>query len=228
MNIKQQIGQRITTSRKQLKMTIKELAAQTQSLSAGRISNWEQGTRSPGPLEAKRLAEILQVAPSYLLCLSDDPRGEVHLQSELLPRFVPLLTLSELKQKNKLQKLESVSSSMSQSLSNIALDGITKSMAGANTFATTIEDTSMLPDFKPGDLIIADPDKKPSPGQYVIVHMKNTKENILRKYRELSSKTSTKTHFELVALNPDWGVIQIDSSKEAMMIATVIEHRRFL
>ena len=56
-------------------MTIKVLAEKTE-LGAARIGNWEQGTRSPGPEEAKILSRELQVAASWLLCLTDDPRGE--------------------------------------------------------------------------------------------------------------------------------------------------------
>ena len=53
MDIREQIGNRITKSRKAVGITIKELSARIGTLSAARISNWEQGTRSPGPIEAK-------------------------------------------------------------------------------------------------------------------------------------------------------------------------------
>lgn len=75
MNMKKIIGGRITQARKANGLTIKALAERT-GLGAARIGNWEQGTRSPGPEEAKVLSEELQVAASWLLCLTDDPRGE--------------------------------------------------------------------------------------------------------------------------------------------------------
>lgn len=75
MNIKKVIGSRITQARKARGLLIKDLAERT-GLGATRISNWEQGIRSPGPQETKILANELQVASSWLLCLSDDPRGE--------------------------------------------------------------------------------------------------------------------------------------------------------
>ena len=75
MNLKKDIGNRITQSRKANGLTIKELAAKT-NLGATRIGTWEQGTRSPGPFEVKILSDVLQVAGAWLLCITDDPRGE--------------------------------------------------------------------------------------------------------------------------------------------------------
>ncbi|HFC9291575.1 TPA: helix-turn-helix domain-containing protein [Legionella pneumophila] len=73
--MKKIIGSRITQARKANGLTIKVLAERT-GLGAARIGNWEQGTRSPGPEEAKTLSKDLRVAASWLLCLTDDPRGE--------------------------------------------------------------------------------------------------------------------------------------------------------
>ncbi|MDW8961986.1 helix-turn-helix transcriptional regulator [Legionella pneumophila subsp. fraseri] len=73
--MKKIIGGRIAQARKANGLTIKALAERT-GLGAARIGNWEQGTRSPGPEEAKVLSGELQVAASWLLCLTDDPRGE--------------------------------------------------------------------------------------------------------------------------------------------------------
>jgi transcriptional regulator with XRE-family HTH domain len=75
MNMKKIIGGRITLARKANGLTIKALAERT-GLGAARIGNWEQGTRSPGPEEAKILSRVLKVAGAWLLCLTDDPRGE--------------------------------------------------------------------------------------------------------------------------------------------------------
>ncbi|HAT7823841.1 TPA: helix-turn-helix transcriptional regulator [Legionella pneumophila] len=75
MNMKKIIGSRITQARKANGLTIKILAERT-GLGAARISNWEQGTRSPGPREARLLSKELCVAASWLLCISEDPHGE--------------------------------------------------------------------------------------------------------------------------------------------------------
>ena len=73
--MKKNIGSRITQARKANGLTIKVLAERT-GLGAARIGNWEQGTRSPGAEEAKILSQELQVAASWLLGISNDPRGE--------------------------------------------------------------------------------------------------------------------------------------------------------
>ena len=75
MNLKKMIGSRITRARKANGLTIKALADKT-NLGAARVGNWEQGTRSPGAAEVKILSNALNVAGSWLLCLSDNPRGE--------------------------------------------------------------------------------------------------------------------------------------------------------
>lgn len=73
--MKKIIGSRISQARKANGLTIKILAERT-GLGPARIGNWEQGTRSPGPEEVIILSKELQVAASWLLCLTDDPRGE--------------------------------------------------------------------------------------------------------------------------------------------------------
>ena len=75
MNFKEIIASRITQARKAKGITIKELSIRTETLSPARISNWEQGTRSPGPEEAKLLSKSLDVAASWLLNLTDNPKG---------------------------------------------------------------------------------------------------------------------------------------------------------
>lgn len=226
MNIKQRIGERITASRKKLGITIKELAKRTEQFSAARINNWELGTRAPGPTEARVLSTILSVSPSYLLCLSDNPNGDLHLQSEILPRYIPIIPLCEANiSKSKLAEIIKELSPYSEEKLKIPLNGKIKKIAGPHTFATMIEDTSMNPDFKPGDVIVVDPEKKPKPGQYVIAYIKKTNENIVRKYREINKSASQDPCIELSSLNPDWPAINI--SKGDIVIATTLEHRRF-
>lgn len=227
MTIKQRIGDRITASRKKIGITIKELAKRTEQFSAARINNWELGTRAPGPTEARVLSNILGVSPSYLLCLSDSPNGDLHLQSEILPRYIPLIPLHEANtNKSKLAEIIEGLSPYSKTEAKIPLDERIKAIAGPNTFAAIIEDTSMSPDFKPGDMIIVDPEKKPRPGEYVIAHIKKTSENIIRKYREANNPGSQEPRIELSSLNMDWPTVFI--SKGDTIIATLIEHRRTL
>lgn len=73
--LKKKIGSRISQARKANGLTVKVLAEKT-GFGAARIGNWEQGTRTPGPGEVKLLSDALNIAGSWILCLTDDPRGE--------------------------------------------------------------------------------------------------------------------------------------------------------
>lgn len=228
MDIRKKIGIRIYQSRKACELSIKELAEKTGTLSAARISNWENGTRSPGPNEAILLAKALNVAASYLLCLSDDVRGELSLQETVLPQAIPIIPLTETNQdKKSLKKLTKDASPFSDSQPTISLEYRSKEHVGKNIFATVIVDASMNPKFSSGDILIVDPERKPQPGDFVLVHINRTNENIIRKYRESDQQSAKNISYELIALNSDWATIRVSSATEADILATVIEHREY-
>lgn len=228
MNIKQKIGERIAECRKNLGLNIKQLSEKTGSLAAARISNWENGTRSPGPSEAILLAKALDVAASYLLCLSNDIHGEIVGPEDVLPRMLPIIPINNTHQdKKSLKKLIENTSPFSDS-TKVSLEHTSKQQASKNTFATTLIDNSMQPAFLSGDIVIVDPDRQPKPGDFVLAHIVSTNENIIRKYRETDEHTAKNKSYELTALNADWRTVRISSGKEAEIIGAVIEHRKYL
>lgn len=92
------------------------------------------------------------------------------------------------------------------------------------SFFLEIEGDSMLPDFRPGDRVLIDPDVSPNPGDYVAA--RNTKqEATFKKYRVRGIDESGKEVFELVPLNDDYPVIRSDEH-HLYVIGTMIEHRR--
>lgn len=220
MHIREKIGERITQARKALGITIKELAARTGELSAARISNWEQGTRSPGPMEAKLLASALNVSASFLLCLTDNPSGEISLNRDA-PRVVPMLKMNQallakeiLHDKNLLEN----------SKSKILFDSVLGKDVGTNIFALFLEDNSMEPEFHKNDLIIVDADAKPIPGDYVLVYIPKKEQSYLRKYSESSTNNCL---YQLLAHNELWPTIEVTDQKDAIILGTIIEYRRF-
>lgn len=228
MDIRAQIADRIKQSRKQLGITIKELAQRTEEFSAARISNWEQGTRMPGPAETKVLAQTLGVAASYLLCLSDNSDGDLGNLADRFPRHVPLLPMNDANiEKEKLANLIQEIAFFNKSIAQIVLDDRTRKIAGANTFAVTVADNSMQPIFSPGDVVFIDPDRQPTPGQYVLAHVKATNQNVLRKYREIDGANG-EAAFELVPLSGDWRTIADGNSKTITIVGAPIEMRRVL
>jgi SOS-response transcriptional repressor LexA len=221
MSIKEKIGDRITQSRKALGITIKELAERTGELSAARISNWEQGTRSPGPMEAKLVANALNVSASFLLCLTDNPGGELSKSSNAI-QFIPILSLQEAQNLSKYLQEGNV---FEDSKTKLIVDSIKGRKPSERSFAVEIEDNSMQPPFNKRDLIIIDTEVLPNPGDYVVVYLPPKNQTCLRKYSEAQSKNYL---YQLIAHNELWANIEVTNEKEATIIGTVIEHRRYL
>ena len=216
MDIREQIGNRITQARKTLGITIKTLSERTKNLSPARISNWEQGTRSPGPVEAKLLAQSLNVSASYLLCLTDNPQGELTHTSGHGHRFIPVLAMTDAHCAKEL--VAGLNTERT-----IVVDGFNKSQNSKCLFAVTVEDNSMQPQFNVGDLVVVDAELLVKPGDYVLAYLPSKKQTVLRKYGEASGSV-----FQLLANNELWATVNVKQADEAVVIGVVIEHRQFL
>ncbi len=216
MDIKQTTAQRITQSRKALGITIKELSARIGNLSAARISNWEQGTRSPGPAEAKLLAEQLHVSASYLLGLTDNEQGELSEFSGNKTRFIPVLKGHEAAQAKELltsgKNIEQL----------IVVDVLNKSQNSEFLFAIILEDNSMQPECNTGDLVVVDPALQPRPGDYVLGYLPAKNQTILRKYREAEGCL-----FQLIPNNTLWTTVQVNNPTDAVLVGVVVEVRKY-
>lgn len=215
MSIKQEIGSRITQARKQLGFTIKELSDRTGSFSSARISNWEHGSRSPGPEEAKVLADKLDVSASYLLCLTDDPRGQWGGLKHPIPLVDTALINEFIKQLN------------ASSLESQTVDDRIAKICGNNAFAIEVSDTSMEPELKRGDFVIFDSERKARPGLIVLAYLPAENEYVLRRYSEAQNSESDDIKFSLIPLNKEWRATEVKES-EAEIIATAVEHRRLI
>lgn len=92
------------------------------------------------------------------------------------------------------------------------------------SFFLEIEGDSMLPDFRPGDRVLIDPEVTPRPGDFVAA--RNTKqEATFKKYRVRGLDASGNEVFELVPLNDDYPTLRSDE-QHLCVIGTMIEHRR--
>lgn len=224
MDIKEKIAARITKARKEIGITIKELAARTGSLSAARISNWEQGTRKPDPSSAKLMANILNVSASYLLCLTDNPHGELSLKSGNTSRFIPVLSMKEAPAAKEILSTHNENTPLFDvEKKSIVLDEFSALPASSNLFAVIVDDNSMQPDLTQGDLAVINTDRTPCPGDFVLAHLSEKKQTVLRKYGETESYL-----FQLLASNPLWATIYVKSIEEVSIIGVVTESRRYL
>lgn len=107
MDWKKAVGTRIKNARKGAKLTLAGLAVKTDGvLTASRISNYEQGTRLPGPREIKILGRALSTSPAHLMCLDEE-------EGEMTPDELQLLsswrTLPESERKAYLRRITALS-----------------------------------------------------------------------------------------------------------------------
>lgn len=94
-----------------------------------------------------------------------------------------------------------------------------------HAFALEIKGDSMLPEFKPGDRVIIDPDVAPLPGDFVAA--KNGEdEATFKKYRPRGSDAQGNAVFELVPLNDDFPSIRSDL-QPIKIVGTMVEHRKY-
>lgn len=91
-------------------------------------------------------------------------------------------------------------------------------------FYLEIEGESMLPEFRPGDRVLIDPEVQPRPGDFVAA--RNTKqEATFKKYRVRGIGDSGQEVFELVPLNDDYPILRSDE-QHLTVVGTMLEHRR--
>ncbi len=226
MELREKIGTRITQARKAQGMSIKELSEKLNNeLSAARISNWEQGTRSPGPYEVKLLAPLLNVSASYLLCLTDSPEGELNLNHKRRTRLIPVLTMAEASHARELMQSQTSAQPLlfDQRERAIMVDEFNKADTNDCLFAVVVEDGSMQPQINVGDIIIANRDLPPKPGDLVLVHIKAKKQTVLRRYGEAENCL-----FQLLASNELWATINVKHADEVELCGTIVEFRRYL
>lgn len=94
-----------------------------------------------------------------------------------------------------------------------------------SAFALEIKGDSMLPEFKPGDRVIIDPNISPQPGDFVVA--KNGEEEAtFKKYRPRGINERGETVFELVPLNEDYPSMRSDATP-IRIVGTMVEHRKY-
>ncbi len=95
----------------------------------------------------------------------------------------------------------------------------------SSAFALEIKGDSMLPEFKPGDRVIIDPDIAPQPGDFVVAK-NGDHEATFKKYRPRGVGPDGKEVFELVPLNEDYPTIRSDATA-VRIVGTMVEHRKY-
>lgn len=83
-------------------------------------------------------------------------------------------------------------------------------------FALKIKDDSMHPDLKINDLVIVNPDDTPQPGNLVAARIEEGEGVVIRSYKQLSVLKEFQ-EYELLAINPAWASIRINSDKSKII-----------
>ncbi|MFL9927170.1 LexA family transcriptional regulator [Herbaspirillum lusitanum] len=91
-------------------------------------------------------------------------------------------------------------------------------------FALKLEDESMLPEFRAGDVVIIDPDLTAKPGDFVVAKC-GRQEATFKKYRPRELDDSGEMIFELSPLNSDYPSLRSDVQKLGV-IGVMTEHRK--
>ncbi|HAT9397976.1 TPA: helix-turn-helix domain-containing protein [Legionella pneumophila] len=212
LNIKKEIGKRILEARKAKGLTLKALGELAGGLKQTRLTNWEQGVRTPGPEEIKSLARALDVSPAYLMCLSDELQfNEVKNPS----RLIPLLDYRQACEAKLHTGAEISVDKILISVSAALLPGLS-----LDAFALRITNDSMIPEIRVNDVLVVDPATLPEPGDYVAVKIGNKPEVIICQYKKLSY---TSSDFELFTLNDNWPDIRMDDGIAVEIIGKVIQ-----
>ncbi len=204
LNIKKEIGKRIFEARKAKGLTLKELGELAGDLKQTRLTNWEQGTRTPGPDAIKQLAKALDVSPAFLMCLSDDIQvKKVKNPTHLIPLMDHHQACDAKSYINSIREEGTTSVAVFISVSAVLVPELSD-----KAFALKMIDESMIPEIREGDVLIVDPCTKPSPGDFVVALLKDGQEVTIRKYKQLSVSNNVEA-YELVALNNDWADIRV-------------------
>ncbi|CZI44734.1 TPA: helix-turn-helix domain-containing protein [Legionella pneumophila] len=215
LNIKKEIGKRILEARKAKGLTLKALGELAGGLKQTRLTNWEQGVRTPGPKEIKSLARALDVSPAYLMCLSDELQfKEAKNPSQLIPlldyRQACEATLHTGAESSGDKVFISVSTSLQPELSTDA-------------FALKITDDSMMPEIRINDVLVIEPSVLPEPGDFVAVKINGKPETIICQYKKLSY---TSSEFELLTLNDNWPNIKVSDDINVKIIGVLVQNLR--
>ncbi|QDP71415.1 helix-turn-helix domain-containing protein [Legionella israelensis] len=197
LNIKKEIGKRIFEARKAKGLTLKALGELAGDLKQTRLTNWEQGTRTPGPEEIKQLAQALDVSPAFLMCLSDEQQVKKTRNSGYL---IPLLDnhlACDAESHIELIRTKDLANEVVYISVSVAL--LPELSGGA--FALKMRDESMIPEIRMNDVLVIDPSLSPKPGSYVAVKVEGRPEFVISQYKKLSYASP---EFELLTLNDNW------------------------
>lgn len=205
------IGQNIRARRKELKMTLEQLALEIGS-DTGNLSRIERGQQSLTTEKISVIAKALNCSPVDLM--SSHIAKDISLPSGY--HRIPLLNKQQILDWDKIQS--------HVEFLEIEEWLITEAIISAQSFSFEVNDLSMSPDFQIGDKIILDPTLQAEAGDFVLA-TSNGQDIFFRKYRARGIVDGKKV-FELYPLNEDFEIFH-SSHSELKTLGVMVEHRKY-
>lgn len=206
------IGKNIRARRKELNMTLEQLALEVGS-DTGNISRIERGQQEITIGKIEIFAKALNCSAIDLV----NPQNPS--EPPKLPQGyqrIPLLSDTQAREwtnlKNHVDFLD------------VQEWFIVSSEISSSAFCYEIQDTSMKPDFRIGDKIIVDPDVVAEAGDYVLA-VDSNQQVLFRKYRD-RGMINGKVIFDLAPLNDDYPILSAANDSLAIL-GVMVEHRKY-
>lgn len=179
------------------------------------VQQWIAGETSPRGKNLERAADFLNVSPAELR-FGQQPTKNV-APAAVGTRQIPLINCVQAGMWTEIADNYEPGDSADWLLTDLELS--------TSAFALEIKGESMLPDFRPGDRVIIDPEIAPNPGDFVVAK-NGSNEATFKKYRPRGVNERGDQVIELVPINPDFPSLRSDISP-IIIIGTMVEHRRY-
>lgn len=179
------------------------------------VQQWIAGETSPRGKNLEKAADFLGVSPAML-------RFGQQTEPNVAPapvgtKRIPLISCVQAGMWTEISDTYAPGDAADWLLTDLELS--------TSAFALEIKGDSMLPDFRPGDRVIIDPEIAPNPGDFVVAK-NGSNEATFKKYRPRGMNERGEQVIELVPLNPDFPSLRSDISPISI-IGTMVEHRRY-
>ena len=221
------VADRIRELRRRLQLT-QEGLGKFAGVSKSAVSQWERGITEPERDALLAMQRSRGINPEWVAhgkgeCLLTGYEQQV-VPIEPAARKIPLINYIQAGHPKELIDDYAAGTGMEK----VTIYGEVAERCGPYCFALKIEGDSMLPDFKPGDVVIVDPDVPHRPGDIVVAKLDRGETATLKKYRSRGYDDEGREIFELVPLNNDYHTITVSASTPGHIVGTVVEHHRKL
>lgn len=214
------IGTRIKEARRAAKLTQKALA-QKVGMAQGSLSELETG-ESQGTTMIASFAAALGVSALWLETGKGPMTPEQPSVDTTFDQNVSLVRLPS----RPIPVISSVQAGALRDMENpyepgdgYAIEYTEDPKLSRWAFCLDVEGMSMAPRFQPGDRLFVDPDRSPSPGNFVVAR-NGSNQATFKKYRPRGIDAAGNEIFELVPLNDDFPTLRSD--QETLVVIGVV------